>query len=71
MQITRKSPLTGISNTQELDITQDQLDELNSRSPGRRSVQDIFPDLNASQREFLITGYTQEDWDEIFGDSEE
>jgi hypothetical protein len=33
---------------------------------GNESVQVVFPTLNAAQREFLITGLTQQDWDRIF-----
>ena len=31
-----------------------------------RLVQDIFPNLDADEREFIMTGYTAEDWDNIF-----
>ena len=65
MQVTRTSPLTGNVNTMVLDITHEQLGEL--QRPDRRLVQDIFPDLTPAQREFIITGYTQEDWDTMFG----
>jgi hypothetical protein len=34
-------------------------------------VQDYFPELNADQREFLITGITPDEWDEIFKDEED
>jgi len=66
MQVSRKSPLTGNINTLEVNITQEQWDEFNS--PNReRLVQEIFSDLTPAQREFIITGYTQEDWDTMFG----
>lgn len=68
MLITRTSPLTGKEHTQDLPVTQAQMDEL--RSPGRRLIQDIFPELTASQREFIMTGYTADDWEELFGDDE-
>ena len=29
-------------------------------------VQDIFPHLNPNEREFLVSGLTDEDWDELF-----
>ncbi len=69
MQVTRTSPLTGKSNTMELDVTQAELDELHSHN--RRLIQHIFPTLSQSEREFIKTGYTQEDWDNIFAGSED
>lgn len=32
----------------------------------RPFAQDYFQELNASQREFLISGITPEEWDEMF-----
>ena len=32
-----------------------------------RLVQDIFPNLNVDEREFIMTGYTDEDWKAIHG----
>ena len=69
MQVSRKSPLTGQTNTLELDVTQEQLDEL--FAPDRRLVQDIFPSLTPAEREFIKTGYTQADWDQMFAGMEE
>lgn len=66
MKITRRSPRTGELNTREIDITQEQLDEISKPLPNRRIIQEIVPNLEASDREFLITGYTDEDWDEMF-----
>lgn len=40
-----------------------------SMSP-RVMIQDAFPDLNASEREFLISGVSPEDWNEMFGGEE-
>jgi hypothetical protein len=40
-------------------------------SPSRRKIQDIFPDLTAGQREFIFTGYTEEDWATLFPPEEE
>lgn len=65
MQVTRTSPLTGNVSTLEIDCTQVQLDELNT--PNRRLLQQIFPQLNQAEREFIKTGYTQGDWEILFG----
>lgn len=66
MKIKKISPRTGKENTRDLDITQEQLDEINQDPRTRRNIQDIVPHLSATDREFLQTGYTQDDWDAIF-----
>lgn len=33
-------------------------------------VQEAFPYLNAAEREFLISGSTEEEWNEMFGEEE-
>lgn len=68
MKVTKRSPLTGLINTMELDVTQDQLDAYKYR---KGLVQDIFPRLSASEREFIMTGYTAEDWAKIFPPEED
>jgi hypothetical protein len=65
MIVSRQSPYTGLINEMDLDVTPEQLAEL--CSPGRRLIQQIFPNLTSAEREFVKTGYTQEDWDQIFG----
>lgn len=65
MKITRVSPLTGKTTTLDLDITNEQAAELRSSSV-RRLIQEILPNLSASDREFVLTGYTKEDWDWLF-----
>ena len=63
MIITRRSPLTGKFNDMDLPITQEQMDKY---AKFGYKVQDAFPHLNADQREFIMTGYTKEDWDKMF-----
>jgi len=62
--IKRTSPLTGKVNEMVLNTTKEALDEYYNGSD--RLVQVIFPNLTVEQREFIITGYTSEDWDNIF-----
>ena len=64
MKITNTSPLTGKLNAMEIDCTLDQIKEY---MEGLRSVQAIFPNLNADEREFIMTGYTPSDWNAMFG----
>lgn len=34
-------------------------------------IQDAFPYLTEDEREFILTGITADEWDELFGDEEE
>lgn len=67
MKITRQSPFTGDVNTKELDVTEEQLQRLQK---GEELIQNIFPNLSPADREFLLTGYTEEDWNAIFGEED-
>jgi len=61
LEITKRSPLTGEYNTMILDVTEEQI----ARWKSGTLIQDAMPHLNNEEREFLITGYTQSDWDTI------
>ena len=69
MQVIRTSPFTGKTNSVVLNVTQAQIDELDS--PNRRLIQQIFPNLTQDEREFILTGYTPGDWATIFGGMED
>ena len=64
MLITKTSVITGKENTLNLPITDEQLRQWQSGG----LVQDVFPNLDISQREFLISGTTQQEWQETFGE---
>ena len=66
MEITRVSFLTGKKRTLDLPITEEQLE----RWKGGELIQRAMPHLTVEQREFLITGSVQEEWDETFGEDE-
>ncbi len=67
MKVTRISKLSGITRTVELDITQDQL---LSYERGLK-IQHAFPNLTPAEREFFMTGITDEEWKDLFGGIEE
>lgn len=67
MLIHRKSPVTGKINEMDLPVTAEQV--LNYTHG--ELVQNAFPQLNAEQREFIISGCTPEDWKALYGDSDE
>ena len=62
IEIERVSPLTGITNKMYMDISAEQVGEWNRPAGERRLVQDIFPNLSEDEREFIMTGYTPQDW---------
>ena len=68
MLVQKKSALTGEVHEMDLPITEEQLKRWHS---GENLIQNIFPHLTPSQREFLLTGATQEEWDEHFGENED
>ena len=66
LELTKTSILTGKTSTMTLPITQDQLDLYNNT---KVNIQDVFPNLDSGQREFIKTGITQEEWDKLILDS--
>lgn len=68
-RITRTSKLTGITRTLELELTAEQAEEVSRAPEMRRNVQEIVPHLSPEEREFLITGITPDEWDDIFTDT--
>lgn len=64
MYITRKSPFTGKTYTWDLDITRAQWEAWQKGT----LIQNAMPQLNADQREFVMTGITPDEWDEFLPD---
>ena len=54
MLVVRKSILTGIVRTRDLDITEAQFEAWQNGA----LIQDAMPQLSVSDREFLINGVT-------------
>jgi len=67
MQITRTSMISGNTNTMELNVTQEQLTAWESGV----NIQVAMPQLNAEEREFVKTGMTPTEWEELFGEEED
>jgi len=67
MQITRTSMISGNTNTMELNVTQEQLTAWESGV----HIQVAMPQLNAEEREFVKTGMTPMEWNELFGEEED
>lgn len=56
MIITKVDPISKKSNTMDLDITVNQWERYLNRFETNELIQDIFPHLTSTEREFLITG---------------
>ena len=63
MVITRTSPITGISHSVELPVTEEQLTAYNQGA----LLQNAFPSLSAGDREFIKSGITHSEWKYLFG----
>jgi len=62
MQVSKHSVASGELNTMVLDFTMPQY----MAWKGGTLAQDAFPQLNADEREFLMTGMTPDEWNEMF-----
>jgi excinuclease UvrABC nuclease subunit len=62
MILKRMSILTGNVSEMEIQITEE---ELNAYLNGNECIQNVFPHLNADEREFIMTGITSEEWEEM------
>lgn len=58
MMITRKSVLTGRERTFDIDVTEEELEQWQTGM----LIQDAMPHLTSSEREFLMTGITDDEW---------
>jgi len=67
VQVTRKSPISGKEHTLDLPITAHEA-FLFERGA---LIQDAFPNLSPAEREFILTGITDEEWTTTFGDDDE
>ena len=62
--ITRRSSLSGKTNSMWLDLSEDALQAWQDGM----LAQDAMPNLSANEREFVMTGITPYEWDNMFED---
>jgi len=67
MLLEKTSMISGKTTSRELDITQQQLDEWSEGA----FIQDVFPYLSISDREFIMTGITEDEWDILIKEIED
>jgi hypothetical protein len=63
MLIRRKSSISGLYHTMDIPTTPELIAEWEYTG---KPIQEIMPNLTADQREFLISGITPEEWEELF-----
>jgi len=66
MKVTKISQLTGNEHTLELNITSEELFRVENRRYSTELIQNIVPQLTMEEREFLISGITEEEWNNTF-----
>lgn len=64
VEVVRKSIVSGKVHSMDLDITPKQY----SAWVHGMSIQGAMPNLNADEREFIMTGITPEEWADTFGE---
>ena len=68
MNITKISSLTGNEHTLNINITEDELLRVENRRNSTELIQNIVPNISMEEREFLMTGITNEEWIRVFGE---
>jgi hypothetical protein len=68
--VTRRSPFTGKVNRMEIPLSHLEFEKRTILWQSGMLIQDAFPMLDAGQREFIKTGITPQEWDEMFKDEE-
>lgn len=65
MKITRTSPISGKIRTMDLDVTEE---EILKYKRGDGLIQELLPNLKPEEREFIMTGITPDEYENLFGD---
>ncbi len=58
MQFIRKSILSGVTRSRDIDVTEEEYDRWRSGM----LIQRAMPHLSDVDREFIMTGITEEEW---------
>ena len=64
MIIKRKSIFSGVEREVDLPVTEEQIKRWNDGE----LIQTVFPHLSTDEREFLKTGASAGEWNDIWGD---
>ena len=66
MNIEMTSSLSGETNVMNIPITKEQFERVEKRFETGELIQDIVPHLSPQEREFLISGMSEEEQDKMF-----
>ena len=66
MLIRKTSQISKTESVMDLDITFVQLERIENRYETKELIQDIVPNLSKEEREFLMTGITPKEWNQMF-----
>lgn len=69
MLVTKTSQMSGKTNTIEIDVTEEQLYRVANRRENGELIQNIVPNLSKDLREFLMSGITPTEWNEMFAEN--
>ena len=70
VRIKRTSMLSGKTNYMLLSLSQDEFEQAMEAYHGGQLLQDAFSMLTDAEREFVKTGITPEEWDEMCSEDE-
>jgi hypothetical protein len=71
MLIKRTSLISKVEREMEIEVTETQMERFENRHITGELIQEIFPDLSASDREFILTGITDEEWNNLFEEDDD
>ena len=67
INITKVSILSGIKHTRAIDVTESQIKAWQDGA----LIQEVMPTLSVDDREFIMTGSTPEEWENLYGEEDE
>ena len=65
VQFVRRSPMSGKESSMIFEVDEHKLDQWENRN---MPIQNAFPHLSPSEREFIMTGFTIDEQKQIFGE---
>jgi len=68
MKLTKQSMFTGKTHTIDIPLTEKEFKVCNKKWKSGTLIQKAFPMLDTDSREFIMTGCTKEEWDQLFGE---
>ena len=71
LTIVRQSPITGTINEMVINMSPEEYDTAVKVWQSGVYIQDAFHMLSADEREFIKTGITPAEWNNLFGSEEE